>query len=332
MKVGVIVFSLGGPESLEEIKPFLYNLFSDPRMLRVRSDSLRSALAYGIAALRERPVRGHYRKIGGSSPLTRITREQANALSDELRWAGLQVDVFVGMCNWHPFFSETLDEVEQRDIERLVVLPLIPQHSWTTTGAGFQTLKRLIRGRPALSRVETRWISSWQNQATYIAAFGDSIRKGLSEFRDPGRVQILFSARSLPERYIREGDPYLEQTRETVELLADSLGRENPYRLSFLTRIGPGQWLGPSTSDVIVELGRQGVEEVLVVPVSFVSEDVETLYELDIRCAQVAADAGMGTYRRVPALNCDPTFILALRELVEAALDEGGSQLTAEAG
>ncbi len=322
MKTAVIVFNLGGPETLDEVKPFLYRLFSDPEIIRIKSPFIRHAAAYLIATARDRQSRGYYRKIGGGSPLRRITQQQAQALSDELRWAGMQVDVFVGMCAWHPFLNETLDAVERRGVERLVVLPLFPQYSVTTTGSGFRSLERLIRERPAFAGIDIRWVSSWQNQPTYISAFTELIRKELEEFPEPDRVQILFSAHSVPERDLREGDPYLDQTRETVELIADLLGRKNPYRLSFQSKIGPAEWLGPSTNDVIVELGRQGVNEILVVPVSFVSEHVETLYELDIRYRQVAADAGIETFRRVPALNCDPTFIQSLRELVNVAVED----------
>ena len=322
MKTAVIVFNLGGPESLDEVKPFLYQLFSDPEIIRIKSPFLRHAVAYSIAAVRNRQSCGYYRKIGGGSPLRRITEQQAQALSDELRWAGVQVDVFVGMCSWHPFLSETLEAVERRGVDRLVVLPLFPQYSVTTTGSGFRTLERLIQERPALAGLDVRWISSWQNQNTYISAFTELIRKELEEFPEPDTVQILFSAHSVPERYVSEGDPYLEQTRETVELIADQLGRKNPYRLSFQSKIGPVDWLGPYTNNVIVELGRQGVDEILVVPVSFVSEHIETLYELDILYRKIAADAGIDTFRRVPALNCDPTFIQSLRELVEVALKD----------
>ncbi len=323
MKTGIIVFNLGGPQSLDEVKPFLYQLFSDPEIIRIRSDFLRKILAYSIATLRNRVSSGYYRKIGGGSPLRKITEEQAQALSDELRWAGMDVDVFVGMCAWHPFFDETLDVVERRGVDRLVVLPLFPQYSVTTTGSGFRALKRMLKERPALSGKDVKWIESWQNHPTYIEAFTEMIQKELQEFPDPQNVQILFSAHSIPERYVREGDPYLDQTRETVELIADRLGRTNPYRLSFQSKIGPVEWLGPSTNDVLVELGRQGVDEVLVVPVSFVSEHIETLYELDILYRKVAADAGIETFRRVPTLNCDPTFIKSLGELVESAVNSG---------
>ena len=319
-RLGVVIFNLGGPENLAEVKPFLYQLFSDPEIIRIRSDSLRKALAYTIATLRNRRSSGYYRQIGGGSPLRRITEEQAQALSDELRWAGMQVDVFVAMCAWHPFFHEILDEVEKSRVDRLVVLPLFPQYSVTTTGSGFRALKRLLAERPKLAEIDTRWVSSWQNQPAYIAAFVELIRKELEQFPNPENVQILFSAHSIPESYVREGDPYLDQTRETVELIEDQLERKNPYGLSFQSKIGPVEWLGPSTNDVILEFGKQGVRDVLAVPISFVSEHVETLYELDILYRKVAMDAGIENFRRVSALNCDPTFIRGLRELVESAI------------
>jgi ferrochelatase len=318
-KLGVIVFNLGGPETLDDVRPFLYRLFSDPEIIQIRWDWVRKAVAFGIATLRQRRSMGYYRQIGGGSPLRRITEEQAQALSDELRWAGVDVDVFVGMCTWHPFFEETLDEVEKSQLDRLVVLPLFPHFSTTTTGSGFRILKGLIADRPALTGLDIRWVESWPTQPSYIEAFTEMIQKELAEFDDPAHVQILFSAHSIPESYVRAGDPYLDQTRETVEVIADRLERKNPYQLAFQSKIGPVKWLGPSTNDVIVKLGRQGVNEILVVPVSFVSEHIETLYELDIQYKKVAADAGVEQFRRVPALNCNPTFIRALRELVEDA-------------
>jgi ferrochelatase len=321
-KLGVILFNLGGPENLDQVKPFLYRLFSDPEIIRIRSELLRRAVAYSIATLRASKSRGYYSKIGGGSPLRRITHEQAQALSDELRWAGVNVDVFVGMCTWHPFFTETLEEVEASRPERLVILPLFPQYSVTTTGSGFASLERLIAERPSLAGLDIRWVRQWGCHPTYIEAFAGLIRKELEEFSDPDNVHILFSAHSIPESYVKAGDPYLDQTSETVELIAESLGRRNPYQLAFQSKIGPVKWLGPSTSDTILKLGREDVDQVLVVPVSFVSEHIETLYELDIQYRKVAEDAGISRFRRVPALNCDPTFIRALRELVQEALAE----------
>ena len=224
------------------------------------------------------------------------------------------------MCTWHPFLREAVDQIEASGVDHLVILPLFPQYSVTTTGAGFGALRRIFDKRPKFKVLPMNWISTWHNQPTYIESFKLAIEKELSKFSDPGKAHILFSAHSIPESYVLQGDPYLDQTKASVELIMDALGRKNTYELSFQSKIGPVKWLSPMTNDVIIELGRKGVHDVLVVPISFVSEHIETLYELDILYKKVAREAGVANFRRVPALNSDPTFIRALAEIVEGAL------------
>jgi protoporphyrin/coproporphyrin ferrochelatase len=320
MKVGVLLFNLGGPETLRDVKPFLYRLFSDPEIIHVKFSPLRKAIAYTIATLRRKTSEGYYSQIGGGSPLRRLTEEQARALEDELKRRGRDVETFVGMCTWHPFLFEAVEKIDTANIDSLVILPLFPQYSVTTTGSGFAALRQLIDKHPQFKKLDVQWICSWADQPTYIESFMQAIQRELGKFTDPEKVHLLFSAHSIPESYVRNGDPYLEQTKETVELIMDRLGRRNPYQLSFQSKIGPVKWLEPFTSDVIVGLGKQGVDDVLVIPVSFVSEHIETLYELDILFRKVAADAGVENFRRVPALNSDPTFIRALADIVESTL------------
>jgi protoporphyrin/coproporphyrin ferrochelatase len=320
MKVGVLLFNLGGPETLRDVKPFLYRLFSDPEIIHVKFSPLRKAIAYTIATLRRKTSEGYYSQIGGGSPLRRLTEEQARALEDELKRRGRDVETFVGMCTWHPFLFEAVDKIDAANIDSLVILPLFPQYSVTTTGSGFAVLRQLIDKHPQFKKLDVQWICSWADQPTYIESFVQAIQRELRKFTDPEKVHLLFSAHSIPESYVRNGDPYLEQTKETVELIMDRLGRRNPYQLSFQSKIGPVKWLEPFTSDVIAGLGKQGVDDVLVIPVSFVSEHIETLYELDILFRRVAADAGVENFRRVPALNSDPTFIRALADIVESTL------------
>jgi protoporphyrin/coproporphyrin ferrochelatase len=320
VKVGILVFNLGGPESLSDVKPFLYRLFSDPEIIHVKWSPLRKAIAYTIATLRRRTSEGYYRQIGGGSPLRRLTQDQARALSDELKRRGRDVETFVGMCTWRPFLREALDSVEQSSIEKLLILPLFPQYSVTTTGSGFSALRRLIEKRPSLRKLDVQWVRSWADQPTYIQSFVEGIQRELATFTKPDSVHLLFSAHSIPESYVRKGDPYLDQTKQSVELIMDRLGRKNLYQLSFQSKIGPVKWLEPFTNDVILELGKRGIDDVLVVPISFVSEHIETLYELDILYKKVAKEAGVGNFRRVPALNSDPTFIRALAEIVESTL------------
>jgi len=320
MKPGVLLFNLGGPERLRDVKPFLYRLCSDPEIVRVKWTPLRKALAYAIATVRHKTSQGYYRQIGGGSPLRRLTEEQARALSEALKSRGRDVQTFVGMCTWHPFLDEAVADVQRSDIDHLVILPLFPQYSVTTTGSGFAALRRLLGQVPGSKKIDIQWIRSWADQPTYIESFAKTIRRELQNFADPTKVHILFSAHSIPERYVREGDPYLEETKKTVELVMDRLERRNPYQLSFQSKIGPVKWLEPFTSDVMTALGKQGIHDVLVVPISFVSEHIETLYELDILFQKIAQDAGIQNFRRVPALNSDPTFIQALAEIVESAL------------
>ena len=282
MKVGILLFNLGGPETLRDVKPFLYRLFSDPEIIHVKWSPLRKAIAYAIATLRRRTSEGYYRQIGGGSPLRRLTQDQARALSDELKRRGKDVETFVGMCTWRPFLREAVNSVEQSNIERLLILPLFPQYSVTTTGSGFSALRQLIEKRPSFHKLNVQWVRSWADQPTYIQSFVEGIQRELATFTKPDRVHLLFSAHSIPESYVRKGDPYLDQTKQSVELIMDRLGRKNPYQLSFQSKIGPVKWLEPFTNDVILELGKRGIDDVLVVPISFVSEHIETLYELDL--------------------------------------------------
>lgn len=320
MTVGILLFNLGGPETLRDVKPFLYRLFSDPEIIHVKWSPLRKAIAYTIATLRRKKSEGYYSQIGGGSPLRRLTEEQSRTLAEEFKRRGRDVLTFVGMCTWRPFLVDAIETIENTKLETLVILPLFPQYSVTTTGSGFSALRQLIERRPALQKLQVKWIRSWEDHPTYIESFVQGIQRELSKFANPDAVHILFSAHSIPESYVRNGDPYLEQTKKSVELIMDRLGRRNPYQLAFQSKIGPVKWLEPFTNDAIVQLGKQRIDDVLVVPISFVSEHIETLYELDILYKKVAAEAGIKNFRRVPALNSDPTFIRALSEIVESTL------------
>ena len=320
MKLGVLVFNLGGPESLRDVKPFLYRLFSDPEIIRIRWSPLRKIVAYAIATLRKNKSQGYYKLIGGGSPLRRLTEEQAAALESELRRRGLDAQCFVGMCTWKPLLNEAVQRVEQSSVDRLVIMPLFPQYSFTTTRAGTEALRKLLTKSASLKALNTTWISTWAEHPTYIESFSSSIERELAKFSEPDKVQLLFSAHSIPESYVREGDPYLDQTKASMERIMDRLGRKNPYQLSFQSKIGPVKWLEPATNTVLVEYGKRGVPNVLVVPISFVSEHIETLYELDILYQKVAKDAGIPNFRRVPALNSDPLFIRALADIVQESL------------
>jgi len=328
MKTGVLVFNLGGPETLRDVKPFLYRLFSDPEIIRIKFTPLRKFVAYTIATLRRKKSEGYYAQIGGGSPIRRLTEEQARALQQELNKRGNDSQTFVGMCAAPPFLEEAIDNVAASGVRRLVILPLFPQFSTTTTGSGFPVLKRLIAARPQFKSIDVQWVREWFDHPVYIEAFALAIQRELDK-GGSDKIHILFSAHSIPESYVRQGDPYLVQTEKSVELIMARLrqmGYANTHQLSFQSKVGPQKWLSPMTSDTIVQLGEQGMRDVLVVPISFVSEHSETLYELDILYKKTAADAGITNFRRVPALNSDPTFIRALADIAEQALKGAASR------
>jgi len=320
-RIGVLLFNLGGPETLDDVRPFLFNLFSDPDIIRLPWRALQKPLAWLISTQRHRLSRGYYEKIGGGSPLRKITDEQAAALEEALARRGITARAYVGMRYWHPFLDEALDQIRRDQVTHLVVLPLYPQFSISTTGSSLNRMNAVIKTNPH-DALKLSVIEGWHDDPSYIAALTAAIKEELIKFTDqgPSRIHIVFSAHSVPVRYIDEGDPYLDQTRETVRLVMEQLGNDRPHSLSFQSKVGPVKWLSPSTDETIRRLAREGVSQVLLVPVSFVSEHIETLYELDILYRHVAEEVGIAEYRRVPALNCRPDFIDALASLVEKAI------------
>lgn len=318
-RIGVLLFNLGGPEKLEDVKPFLYNLFSDPDIIRIRRAALRKSVAWLISTLRHKRSSGYYAKIGGGSPLRKITDEQAAALERQLADEGFQVRVYVGMRCWNPTIDQALAAIERDEITHLVVLPLFPQFSVTTTGSCINYFNARLHQSPRAGLIHASYVTRWFDEPRYIDAVAGLIR---SEFRnfpdpDPRAIYIVYSAHSIPKRYIDEGDPYLEHTQHTVALVNEKLGNKNPWTLSFQSKVGPVKWLEPSTEQIIKMLGRRGTRQVLIVPISFVSDHIETLYEIDIQYRQEAEAVGISHFRRTPALNVDPAFIAALAALVK---------------
>jgi ferrochelatase len=320
-RVGILLFNLGGPETLDDVRPFLFNLFSDPDIIRLPIRALQKPLAWLISTQRYKLSRCYYEQIGGGSPLRRITLEQARALEDELARRGIQARAYVGMRYWHPFLEDALEQIRRDQISHLIVLPLYPQFSVSTTGSSLNRMNTLVGENGSLAS-RTSVIEQWHDDPGYIDALTASIEEELSSFPSSGAsaVHLVFSAHSVPVRYIEEGDPYLDQTQQTVRGVIEKLGGAHPHTLSFQSKVGPVKWLGPSTDETIRKLARLGVGQVLLVPVSFVSEHIETLYELDILYRNVAEEVGIAHYRRVPALNCRPDFISALAGIVERRL------------
>lgn len=320
-RVGVLLLNLGGPDQLEDVGPFLFNLFSDPEIIRLPFSWLQRPLAWLISTRRTSKSEENYRQIGGGSPLRRITEAQAQALQEELQQKGQDARVYVGMRYWHPFTEEAIAKIKRDRIERLVILPLYPQFSISTSGSSFRLLARLWLEDPKLDKIEYTVIPSWYKQPGYLQSMAQLIDQELQQFDNPDQVHIFFSAHGVPRSYVEEaGDPYQQEIEECTALIMQTLNRPNPYTLAYQSRVGPVEWLQPYTDDAIKELGAQGVEDLLVVPISFVSEHIETLQEIDIEYREVAEQSGIHNFRRVPALNTHPVFIEAMAELVVEAL------------
>lgn len=315
--LGVLLFNLGGPETLAEVRPFLFNLFSDPDIIRIKSGALRRFVAWLIASSRQEKSRNLYRQIGGGSPLRRITQAQADALRDRLKERGCQARVYMAMRCWRPTIEEAVAQIAADGVGRLVALPLFPQFSLTTTGSCFNHFRIVAQKAGLPAQMEIHYVRHWFEEPLYLEAMRDMIRNAQARFssRAPSEIQFLYSAHSIPARYVAEGDPYLEQTQQTVKLIHDGLGEPFPCTLAFQSKVGPVKWLGPATTEVIGQFGSRRVAGVLVIPVSFVSDHIETLQEIDILYRDLAKKAGIGEFYRAPSLNVYPKFIDALANI-----------------
>ncbi|XP_062099193.1 ferrochelatase-2, chloroplastic [Humulus lupulus] len=325
-KVGVLLLNLGGPETLNDVQPFLYNLFADPDIIRLPRlfRFLQRPLAQLISVLRAPKSKEGYAAIGGGSPLRKITDEQANALKMALEAMEISANVYVGMRYWYPFTEEAIQQIKRDRITRLVVLPLYPQFSISTTGSSIRVLQNLFRKDAHLSKLPVAVIKSWYQREGYVKSMADLISKELETFSEPSEVMIFFSAHGVPVSYVENaGDPYKDQMEECIFLIMQELkarGIDNKHTLAYQSRVGPVQWLKPYTDEVLVELGQSGVKSLLAVPVSFVSEHIETLEEIDMEYKELALESGIKNWGRVPALGCKSSFITDLAEAVVEAL------------
>jgi ferrochelatase len=321
-RVGVLLLNLGGPDELRDVRPFLYNLFSDPEIIRLPFSWLQSPLAWLISTLRAKKSQENYRQIGGGSPLRHITEAQAQALQEHLQKQGKDARVYIGMRYWHPFTEEAIARIKRDGITDLVILPLYPQFSISTSGSSFRLLEKIWQEDPALNRINYTVIPSWYQQPGYLQAMAQLIAQELDQFPNPDSVHIFFSAHGVPLSYVTEaGDPYQKEIEDCTALIMQTLNRPNPHTLAYQSRVGPVEWLKPYTEDALQELGTQGTENLLVVPISFVSEHIETLQEVDIEYRHLAEEAGIGSFQRVPALNTHPVFIESLATLVVDSLE-----------
>lgn len=310
-KTAVVLFNLGGPDSLEAVRPFLSNLFNDPAIITL-PQPWRRMIAWLIAARRARVARGIYQRLGGGSPLRANTEAQALALQTSL---GANYRVFIAMRYWHPYAEETAAAVTEWGAEEIVLLPLYPQFSTTTTASSLAAWQAAAAGLKTV----TRMVCCYPAEPGFIAALAEEIRRVLGRWPPSEKKRLLFSAHGLPERIVARGDPYQWQVECTVAALRNVLALPDlDSVICYQSRVGPLKWLGPSTDAEIRRAGTDGAG-VIVVPIAFVSEHSETLVELDLDYRHLAAEAGVPTYIRVPTIGTAPSFIAGLADLVRAA-------------
>ncbi|MGH6888262.1 MAG: ferrochelatase [Rhizomicrobium sp.] len=320
MKLAVVLFNLGAPDCPEAVEPFLRNLFSDPAILPL-PEWLRRPAAWALAKRRKKTAQAIYSHIGGRSPLLEETRAQADALERALAGKGIPVRTFIAMRAWHPLSEEAARDVKAYAPDRIVLLPLYPQYS-TTTSASSVSAWHAAAVREGLC-VPLQRVCCYPWNGGFVAALAERLETALAQRQQHESYRVLFSAHGLPQRTIRGGDPYQWQIEQTADAVIRRLGsRDLDWRVTYQSRVGPLQWLEPATDAEIRLAGAQG-KSLVVMPVAFVSEHSETLVELDIEYARVAQEAGVADYIRVPAVGTNAAFIDGLARLVlEAASAE----------
>ena len=315
MKIAIVLFNLGGPDSPEAVQPFLKNLFSDPAIISLPS-FLRLPLASFISSRRAPKAKKIYDQIGGSSPILGQTEAQARALEEALgtehEWRG-----YVCMRYWHPMTEAVVRSVKRFAPDRIVLLPLYPQFSTTTTDSSAKAWKAAAAAAKLV--VPTQTVCCYPDEPGFIAASVDLLKQGLAE-TGTRPTRVLFSAHGLPEKVIKAGDPYQAQVERTAKAIADRIGGLD-WSVCYQSRVGPLKWIGPPTDGEIRRAGQDG-KAIVLYPLAFVSEHSETLVELDIEYRHLAEQSGVPAYVRVPTVGTHPLFIAGLADRVRAILAE----------
>ena len=316
-EVAVVLMNMGGPDSLDAVEPFLFNLFNDHDLIPLPLGFLwQRRFARMVSRSRSKTVREYYKLIGGRSPLGEITAAQAAGLQARL---GARFSCHVAMRYTPPFTKDAIAEVRASGATKVIALSLYPHYTTATTGSSLWELRRELAGKPpAAGAVDLVEIDRWADHPPYLDALAAQVRRGLEQFAEDKRagVELLFSAHGLPETFIKKGDPYVRDLETTIAGVLSRLGGQHPWRLSFQSRAGKARWLEPSTDEVLRLLAKTGRRDVLAIPISFVSDHIETLYEIDLLFGDEAKKLGLD-FKRAPSLNAEPAFIEALAQLVE---------------
>jgi len=318
-RIAVVLFNLGGPDGPAAVKPFLFNLFNDPAIIGA-PDFIRTRLARFISQRREKSAQANYAIMGGASPLLPETKKQADALAAALaaELPGDAVRSFIAMRYWHPMTRETAEAVAAFEPDEIVLLPLYPQFSTTTTASSLKAWSETYRGSG-----QTRTVCCYPQASGFLDGYAALIDQAWEACGRPRPARVLFSAHGLPEKVVKGGDPYQAQVEAAAAAVAGRLSGLTDWRVSYQSRVGPLKWLGPATDDAIVEASREGLA-LVVVPIAFVSEHIETLVELDHDYAALAKGNGCPAYIRVPALGVEEAFIGSLAKITLEALQRTG--------
>ena len=320
MKRAIVLYNLGGPDSLDAVEPFLFNLFNDGAIIGA-PQPFRALIAKLISKRRGPIARDIYAQMGGASPILPGTRDQAAALKNQLD-SGLEAEIFIAMRYWHPTVEETIAAVEAFQPDEIMLVPLYPQFSTTTTGS-FSKAWAAASRRAGLD-APVKSLCCYPLAADFIRAHVELLREALTQAGGPEGQRVLFSAHGLPKRIVERGDPYQWQVERTADAVVEALNVPGlDWRVTYQSRVGPLEWIGPATDAEIVQAGADGVG-LIIIPIAFVSEHSETLVELDIEYRHLAERSGVGSYRRVPALGADPIFVSALVELVRELATRSG--------
>jgi protoporphyrin/coproporphyrin ferrochelatase len=330
-KVGIVLFQLGGPDSLEAVEPFLLNLFLDPDIIPMGPlGFLRRPLAKLISSRRCIPVRGKYAEIGGRSPIGTLTERQRGALVEALS-NEIDAVAVVAMRYWHPLTEEAVESLRKAGpLDEIVLLPLYPQFSYATTLSSLKEWRR-VYGQPKGGPPE-RTVSQFYDHPLYVQALAQRIGSVLRQFTNSSQIHLVFSAHGLPMSLVEKGDPYPNQIEATVCLVCEEGRKQFPgwpktHLVCYQSRVGPAKWLQPPLTSTIERLGAEGVKEMLIVPISFVTEHIETLHEINIEAREEARKFGVEVFRMMPAVGDSPLFIAALKDLVLRAVGlPGGPQ------
>ena len=312
MKKAIILFNLGGPDKIENVEPFLFNLFNDPAILNLPT-ILRYPLAKLISNRRAPVAKKIYEELGGSSPILKLTKEQSSALEIKLNQSQEEdkYKTFIVMRCWNPRAKDVVKNVQLFNPDEIILMPLYPQYSAATSGSSIKEWKEVCKKNNY--NIKTSTICCYPTDYNFINAHTKEIIKKIKDLKN---FKLIFSAHGLPEKNIKKGDPYQWQVEQSVKKIVESLNDENlDWILSYQSRVGPLKWIGPSTEDMIIENSKIG-KHIVLVPIAFVSEHSETLVELDIEYKEIADANGCKNYTRVPALGTNENFIKALSELI----------------